>query len=230
MGINTSIMSKDRYGNSRNDALSEMPDECPICHNKISPIFSQLAFFNREKQIIQIVFRCPNEKCDNLFISYYGKNSYGLHIFDLISSRPYETTNKDFDKIIKSISPNFVNIYDQSFSAEQSGKDLICGCGYRKALEFLIKDYLIKNNEAEKENIKKDSLGDCVKKRVNNQEIKSVSERAAWLGNDETHYERIFKDRDLKDLKLLIELTVRWVELEELTKEAIKDLQPNNKN
>jgi len=35
----------------------------------------------------------------------------------------------------------------------------ICGVGYRKALEFLIKDYVILNHDDEKEKIEKNSLG-----------------------------------------------------------------------
>ena len=36
----------------------------------------------------------------------------------------------------------FLTIYNQSLSAEDNNLDQIAGIGYRKALEFLIKDYL----------------------------------------------------------------------------------------
>jgi hypothetical protein len=54
--------------------------------------------------------------------------------------------------------------------------------------------------------------------------IKDCARRAAWLGNDETHYYRIWEDKDLKDLKLLLQLTLHWIEDECATKKAVKDM------
>lgn len=79
------------------------------------------------------------------------------------------------------------------------------------------------HSEKEKE-IKKTFLGKCIDVYVSNENIKQIAKRATWLGNDETHYEKIWKDKDLKDLKTLIQLTVKWIEMEETTKRAIKDM------
>lgn len=49
--------------------------------------------------------------------------------------------SKDID--FQAISPRFVTIYEQAMRAAQMGYDELVGMGYRKALEFLIKDYLI---------------------------------------------------------------------------------------
>ncbi|MGF6947536.1 hypothetical protein QF028_000029 [Neobacillus sp. B4I6] len=40
-----------------------------------------------------------------------------------------------------------------------------------------------------------------------------MAERAVWLGNDETHYVRKWDDKDLKDLKNLIDLTVYFISM-----------------
>lgn len=53
---------------------------------------------------------------------------------------------------------------------------------------------------------------------MNNDKIKAVSIRPAWLGNAETHYIRKWLNNDLQDLKILINLTVLWIEMEETTK------------
>lgn len=55
-----------------------------------------------------------------------------------------------------------------------------------------------------------------------------VAERASWLGNDETHYIRIWEDQSLSDLKKLIELTLHWIEMEELSK-SFETKMPNKK-
>jgi hypothetical protein len=59
---------------------------------------------------------------------------------------------------------------------------------------------------------------------VKSEQIKEIAKRAAWLGNDETHYVRKWEDKDLKDLKKLISLTLHWIEVETLTLEVIADM------
>ena len=54
--------------------------------------------------------------------------------------------------------------------------------------------------------------------------LKQCAERATWLGNDETHYERKWIDRDVDDLKTLIRLTVNWVESALLTEKYAKGM------
>jgi hypothetical protein len=44
---------------------------------------------------------------------------------------------------INGISEDFCNIYAEAYRAENQDLKLVAGPGYRKALEFLIKDYVI---------------------------------------------------------------------------------------
>lgn len=127
----------------------------------------------------------------------------------------------NFSDEIKALSPRFKEIYKQAAEAELSGFNELCGMGYRKALEFIVKDYLIELYPAKKEEILKFFLGDCIKKHVTNQSIKDCAERTAWLGNDETHYMRTWIDRDLNDLKALLEMTIHWIELDLKTKKYV---------
>jgi len=114
-------------------------------------------------------------------------------------------------------------IYNEAFQAEQYRLTQICGPGYRKALEFLIKDYAIKKHPTKEQTILKEQLMPCITNyTIDN--IKKVAKRAAWLGNDETHYIRKWENNDLQDLKKLVELTVHWIEMEELTKSLESDM------
>jgi len=130
------------------------------------------------------------------------------------------------------VSPDFCAIYEEAFKAEQCGLLLVAGPGYRKALEFLIKDYIIgrltetdaEKLALEKAKAEKTLLGTCIKDYVKSEQIKEIAKRAAWLGNDETHYVRKWEDKDLKDLKKLISLTLHWIEVETLTLEVIADM------
>ena len=129
-----------------------------------------------------------------------------------------------FDKIIEEVSPSFCEIYNQAYAAEQMDLDQVCGVGYRKALEFLIKDYLISLNPDKEDKIKNKLLGNCIKDDVTDTNIKIVSERAAWLGNDETHYVRKWDGKDVSHLKGLINLCLHWIEAEIKTKKILSEM------
>lgn len=49
---------------------------------------------------------------------------------------------------------------------------------------------------------------------IDNPKIKEIAKRATWLGNDETHYFRKWEDKDLNDLKKLIEIVVYFISME----------------
>jgi hypothetical protein len=72
-------------------------------------------------------------------------------------------------------------------------------------------------------------LGPCIGTFVDNDKVKQMAQRAAWLGNDETHYLRKWEDHDLPDLKTVIDLTVLWIDMEEMTKQVMKDLPEGRK-
>ena len=94
--------------------------------------------------------------------------------------------------------------------------------GYRKALEFLVKDYAIKNNSDEEQEIKEMYLADCIKKYIANPRAEAVIERTVWLGNDQTHYVKLHDDKDLDDLKALLNLSLSYIIMELQTDEAMK--------
>jgi hypothetical protein len=99
-----------------------------------------------------------------------------------------------------------------------------------KALEFLIKDYLCRLRPDDADEIKRVQLGPYIENYVDNEKVKSTAARAVWLGNDETHYLRKWEDKDLEDLKKLIQLTVHWIEMEELTDSVVKEMPEGKKS
>lgn len=204
----------------------EIPDECPLCHSGIHPKY-QYAFCDRarykKKNCLQVVFKCPRKECGNLFIGYYVSIDTDLpkcRKFMLTDMRPKDKTESRFSYIIENISNNFCTIYNQAMVAESYELSEICGAGYRKALEFLVKDYLIKLHPKKEEEIKKNYLASCIKEYIEDPRVRLVAERAVWLGNDEVHYSRKWEKKDLADLKRLIKLTVNWIEMEQMTKDV----------
>jgi len=199
------------------------PEACPYCHKTIEAVYTG---YNFSSLLLEISFKCPSEECLSLFIGRYIKcgpknyNFVGCNIENLIK--------REFSNSINSISPSFIKIYNEAYFAEQYKLIEICGVGYRKAIEFLIKDYLIVKNPMDEDNIKKKFLGNCIKEDIINRNIKKAAERAVWLGNDETHYVKTWESKNIQDLKKLIEITIHWIEMEELTSSLDEDMPSRN--
>jgi hypothetical protein len=206
-----------------------LPDTCPYCNDGIVPIplfgiHQNLTKPGLNRYEIQVVFKCPKSDCQALFITQYSEYGDGRFYIQRDLYKPIKRL--EFEKVISDISPNFITIYNQTYQAEQMGLSHITGPGYRKALEFLVKDYSIRsvNSTEEKEEILNLFLSDVINKYIDDPRIRSTANRANWLGNDETHYLRKWENNDLEDLKRLINMTTKWIVLVEDSKEFERDM------
>ncbi len=216
------------------EEVNRYPDICPFCEQGSQPIFCYAYGKHHSMDrtnILQVIFKCPRERCNKLFIAFYkqdlrlpGSGLYLQNVYQLAQSVNF----KVFPEEVTNISPMFPVIYNQALIADENGLKEICGPGYRRALEFLVKDYLIKVKPDQEEEIKKEFLGKSIK-RIDDKKIKQTSERAVWLANDESHYVRKWEDKDVKDLKLIIKLIVNWIDSTILTEEIIEDMPAKGK-
>lgn len=90
----------------------------------------------------------------------------------LLSVEPTKFVKQTFDENITKLSPQFDKIYNQALAAESSGLDEIAGLGYRKALEFIVKDFAIYKHPDKTEEIKKLPLSQCINKYIDNTILK----------------------------------------------------------
>jgi len=208
---------------SKDVILTYWPNECPFCHKHINP---DEFGYNYEQGFLDLVFKCSYSYCHRLFIVRYQTQNDYTFFFDSITIG--ETKPIVFSQEINSTSPAFVKIYNEANFAETNQLLEICGVGYRKALEFLIKDYIIKRHPERRDSVKRKFLGKCIQEDVTDTKIVAVSKRAAWLGNDETHYVREWNEENLESLKKLIALTTHWIEMEILT-ESFEKKMPDKK-
>ncbi len=211
------------------------PDECPLCHVKQIPKEPyDLGAIWPENWFMK-VFRCTSQRCQLLFMAFYAYNQYSGY-YEYRSSSPRTTKVYKFSDEIKVNFPDFVNIHEQAQRAETADLDQVAGMGYRKSLEFLIKDYLIngindtikddKERKKKVEEIEQSFLGICIKKHIDDDRIKDCAERAVWVGNDESHYVKKWEDKNIEDLKVLFRLTVIWIESILLSNKYKKEMQP----
>lgn len=202
--------------------VDRYPNECPFCHKSIIPL--PISGIQNDRDL-QAVFFCPDIVCRKLFIGYYRMWSKWQYEYSSVGT----SIGRAFPDSINKVSENFSIIYNQAYIAEQYNLKEICGVGYRKALEFLIKDYLVSIIETEKDEILGMNLAKCIETYVSNTSLKAVAKRAVWLGNDETHYLRVWVDKDLSDLKRLIDLTVHWIEMDYLTSSILIEMPDKRK-
>src|SRR5574341_359540 len=141
------------YANLR--YVGKTPDTCPLCHVK-AHIGSGLVH-TISNDIAQYVFKCPS--CDDFFIGYYifdvedqPDRLHALGTLKLVDLKPSRPKQEDISDTVLEISPEFVTIYSQANEAKTLGLEQIAGPGYRKAFEFLMKDYakLSVNTDEEK--------------------------------------------------------------------------------
>ena len=204
-------------------------NECPICHYAIKPIDMDSSYVCKGEETaasecdLYTTFLCP--KCRNVFL---GKFEYTLG--SLQSDFPYYTgsytltpktpSQKQFSEEIKEISPVFVEIYGQAQQAEAADLSHLCGVGYRKALEYLVKDYLCHKYPTVEETIKAETLGRSIQ-RIDDGRIQALAQRATWIGNDETHYVRRHDDLNVETMKTFINAMIHFIDSELAFEQAL---------
>ena len=190
----------------------ECPDECPMCHH-----FGDMVIIHSQRCAethVQVVYRCAFRGCESFFVGRYGP----IPQPELKSLAPTNPVLTSFPTIIAELSPSFVKVYVEAEEASYLGLGQIAGPGYRKAFEFLIKDYAKSLSPDQSAEIEKTFAGTVVNNYIAAIRIQAVAKRALWLGNDETHYLRKWENHDINDLVTLIKLTVNWIEIDHLSK------------
>lgn len=168
--------------------------------------------YDENKRVYRI-FVCTN--CNQDIIVKYGGEiiEYEEVIY------PEECREKEFSKNILAVFPNFVNIYNQALKAKQRGLDEICGIGYRKSIEFLVKDYAKLNNGSNSSEIESMPLSKVIEGFIPDSKARNAIKRATWLGNDETHYTRKWDDKCIEDIEKLIDIFIHHIDYEFALKE-----------
>ena len=201
--------------------------ECPSCHFAIEPktlcaYYVQPGSPSDGECILYLLSLC--KRCNQVFLSAFqeraSRSVSGFADFDsALYSIPYTPNIIKFSDDVRQLSPDFVETDAQAEIAESQRLYRICGVGYRKALEFLVKDYLRHKNPDNTDKILAEPLGSCIKK-LEDQRLKVLAERSAWIGNDETHYVRKHDDLGIKDMKRFIKAMLNYVESELAFEEA----------
>lgn len=152
------MYSIKRY-NGTDARITTMPNICPYCNYTISPI-PIAGFDSHDRNTFIGLLKCSNTSCGLGFTAHFRKVRDNNFEFSDIPT--YTIKKRDWGSYICKVSPSFVEIFNQAYHAEQYKLKEICGVGYRKAIEFLIKDYLISIYPEQKDKVLNLFLGKCI--------------------------------------------------------------------
>lgn len=141
----------------------ERIDYCPVCHRSIEPVFldDYLNGNGLKSSMLQRLYRCPSNQCGSLFFARYYRicPTYSRSESDIYyrfqSLEPYRYEERPLPELIEDNFTNFCKIYKQTIMADEMGLSEIIGIGLRKSLEFLIKEFVIRDLKKLKTNKEK---------------------------------------------------------------------------
>lgn len=209
-------------GYSTNESV-ELASACPHCGVHLNPnvLNSVLIEYAQEENNKLFIFNYCSS-CEECFISRHIFDEFDGSGYYFHSSAPLSHFENTFSEGISKLSPDFVSIFNQSLHAEELGLTDICGMGYRKALEYLVKDFIISQKPEEKDVISSKMLSSCINEYISDPRLKTLAKASAWLGNDETHYVRKHTDYNLQNLKAFINAFVTVIDSELAYEEATR--------
>ncbi|MFJ3389740.1 hypothetical protein [Lysinibacillus sp. NPDC086135] len=202
-------------------------EHCPHCKKSVAPKVIYVKYGWDEDynaQGAEIVLECPRDQCKKIYLAdivyqEYGEGNFNQKILMdyVIHPAKYEIFE---DNEIEKFSPMFIEIYNQTLKADKMNLSEIIGVGYRRATEFLVKDYikkLIRDGEIDEiteESVEKSyRTNNLIQKYVRDARIKEVAKKFFDLSNDYAHYEKIYTHRDISDLKILIQLLIYEIKM-----------------
>ncbi len=210
----------------------ENPSICPHCHNGIEPRalgnFPEIGPDNTK--VCYSIWKCTHRDCRSIFVGVYEIQGQGRGSFrGFLDGSPI---GPHWPDSILNLESRFIETYTQSLQAEYNGLTEISGMGFRKAIEYLVKDYLIHKSAELKGKIEDSALAKVISDNFTDpreNDLKELLKRATWLGNDMTHYLQYHDYFDINDLKELIKLVMDEIHSIEQKRHYIENIQSKYK-
>lgn len=225
------------YPSSSNHSSAnvEVDEYCPHCKMPMSPkliyaIASNL--YDIGKNSVCVLLQCSRSSCQKFFaleFPFLRRNGSPSieRVYPAVKYTYSPHLENNLPKNLNDTFPEFKKIYDQSLEAESMGLDEIAGVGYRKAVEFLLKEFVIYKDTNKREEIEKKFLGKVISEDLTDlPRIQALAKATVWIGNDETHFVKVHTDKDLKDMKEFLSAAALYISAELKTDEAEKFINP----
>lgn len=204
--------------NQYHEIYFDIPIICPHCNYSIQPIIidHRLLSYASNANLLVIVYK--GNCCQSPFYATYKYSDKSTELLDVFPRlKPTLLPQNIID-----LSPRFVDLYNQSYTAEQNGHIELSGSGYRNAIEVLIKDFAINKLGADTSKVCKMDLYTAISTYLKEVNIDtSAADVVRVLGNDYTHYERKYDGIDFIVVKKYLEIFIQQIETKLLLMEPI---------
>lgn len=194
----------------------DIPDICPRCGRDLvpSPLYLGHIPFAKTALNYMAVVICPQcNKPVYIDICSPDRSCGSFQEGTVIGCYP-PIQIFDLPKGIGNLYPDFCTIYNQAAVSEARGLSEIYGMAYRRALEFLVKQYALKAFPDSAEAIKSETLMKTIN-RIDNPRIQALAKASAWLGNDQTHLQVKHPEYTVNDIKAFIKSLCYYILMEE---------------
>lgn len=182
------------------ECLFDVPDICPHCGMGFSS--EALTVTDPESsEEYGAAFLCPVCRC-LIFARYKVRldNETQEPLSRRLAVYPPMAPAVPIPRKMYELYPDFYALYEQAATAEHLRLDKICGMAYRKALETLVKQYLINTDPQNESDILEESLSASIK-RIEDALLQSLAKAASWIGNDATHLQVRHPEWNIEDMK-----------------------------
>ncbi|HFI0255019.1 TPA: hypothetical protein ACGO1F_001849 [Streptococcus suis] len=194
-------------------------DICPNCKKPTNPHLVDSSYFplGEEKTSLVLTLRCLGCKhfwTEEFIATRHQINSYtDKYEIEHLKVTPNLPSDIPISDDVELVSPIGKQIYVQALKAEHEQLDHIAGIGYRKALEFFVKDFSIVTNPDDEDKIIKMPLKQVIEKYIKDDDLKTFALASAYIGNDEGHYYRNNPDKDFSHLKNYLHGVIHYMEM-----------------
>lgn len=217
---------------STSTAEFNLDEFCPHCgkpgsHILYGTMTSKL--FNNQINSVALFLKCSISECNKFHIQEFPFKKLDASIYTIAEVGPkipytYRVKLENtLPAVVNNTFPEFKDIYEQSLEAESQGLNKIAGVGFRKSIEFLIKEYVIHKDPDSSEEVKSKFLGKVINENLSEfPKIQTLAKAAVWIGNDETHFVRVHDDKDIQDMKEFLTAAALFISAELKVEEALE--------
>ncbi|MGI8152494.1 hypothetical protein ACUXP2_000820 [Staphylococcus haemolyticus] len=190
----------------------DLPKSCPYCEQVQTPFLKSSSGLEQNNRIFSVIFIC--NKCKQHFLMQYRKQQTSFRV-DNYKSYPvdiyYKSADETFSQDLKECSPDFTTIFSQLNIAEKHNLNALLKLGYRKAIEQLVWDYLIKFENKSENSLQKKTFSARIQ-LLNLPQTPWLSDLIAWIGNDGAHPYQRHEDLTIEDMKRLSNIVIKNIE------------------
>ncbi|MDE1472725.1 hypothetical protein [Eubacterium limosum] len=192
-------------------ATYTIPKKCPHCDVPNSPVRRGYYISGYNDAVVQIFIWCCTN-CGKHYITLHSRKDSSDKALQFLAIYPH-TKEIEFSEHIKTLSPRFVEIYNESAASEQLGNLTVAGIGYRLALEILVKDYAIKELSVDSKKAAETKLETAIKEFLPGIDIKYAADVVRMKGNDYSHYHEKYDSVDFETFKEYLDIFIQTVDV-----------------